>query len=305
LRKRKKPVLVELVGGIGNQLFGYFAAAYLKECKGLEVSPYFLPNRTLARDKTFSVTSFSLPIPIKQKLPKVMKVDLLGRLILRRTLELVGLSRQFAEKVSRVHSATSLGVDRRLIHTQPGWFVQGYFQTFDYHQSLRDREVPADLELIDPSDWYLGMSKTMISERPIVLHIRRGDYLKRINHDIGALSLEYFNKALQTLTELEGLNNRPIWVFSDDVAFVKGEFRNQDTSGFVWVQPPQDSDPAESMLLMSKASSIVISNSSFAWWAARVGPKSNVYAPTKWFKKIADPEGLIPSTWVRVESSWL
>jgi hypothetical protein len=51
-------------------------------------------------------------------------------------------------------------------------------------------------------------------------------------------------------------------------------------------------------------SGYVISNSTFAWWAAflRHNQEVPVYAPDPWFKMINDPKMLIPENWNKVSS---
>ena len=71
------------------------------------------------------------------------------------------------------------------------------------------------------------------------------------------------------------------------------------------VEPPANSDPVESLMLMSKAAHIAISNSTFSWWAATFsGDDSTVYAPTKWFEQREDPKDLYPDNWVKIQSEW-
>jgi hypothetical protein len=72
------------------------------------------------------------------------------------------------------------------------------------------------------------------------------------------------------------------------------------------LSPPPDSDPVESLLLMSSTTYIAISNSSFSWWAAKLSETDTlVFAPSKWYELRNDPIDLIPDSWIRITSDWM
>jgi hypothetical protein len=136
-------------------------------------------------------------------------------------------------------------------------------------------------------------------KKPAVVHVRRGDYGLEENQSIGLLSAKYYDHAISLLDQ-----SKQIWIFSDSPDLVKTELKYQDRD-IIFIRPPKDSDPVESLLLMSLAPEIVISNSTFSWWAAFLaGGNSRVFAPSKWYKSQLDPIDLIPGGWTRVESQW-
>jgi hypothetical protein len=128
------------------------------------------------------------------------------------------------------------------------------------------------------------------------------------NDFIGALAVNYYLDALRLVDRNieHQIKDRPIWIFSDEPFLVKQEFAAiSEFESAQFIETPDEADPAESLFLMSAASSIIISNSTFSWWSAALSQGATVVAPAKWFKKSEDPDSLIPSTWLRAESSWL
>jgi len=53
------------------------------------------------------------------------------------------------------------------------------------------------------------------------------------------------------------------------------------------------------------ASGIVISKSTFSYWAVMLGQLLKVICPTKWFRFGEDPEDLSPPSWYRTEGLWI
>jgi hypothetical protein len=179
-------------------------------------------------------------------------------------------------------------------------FIKGYFQTWRYFEYLNCKPILSHSNLDIPTPWFDSTLAKMLKEDPFVLHIRRGDYRNQKNQNIGCLSIHYFEKLIETFGK-----DSEIWVFSDSTDEVKVEFR-EISKRVKFIKPPTESDPVESMILMSNARKIAISNSTFSWWAAKLGDQqSTVITPEKWFKGRSDPLDLIPQSWIKVRSLWL
>jgi hypothetical protein len=56
----------------------------------------------------------------------------------------------------------------------------------------------------------------------------------------------------------------------------------------------------EQMCLMSMAGELVMSNSSFSWWAAFLGNHKRVTAPEPWFKKTNYCNEIYEPNWERI-----
>lgn len=181
--------------------------------------------------------------------------------------------------------------------------VEGYFQTFKYFRALvQSQDFP--LTLRNPSYWFQSMCKIAESQRPTVLHVRRGDYSdQRAQQVFGLLDKQYFTDAISLVRSRE-LTPSEIWVFSDSISEVRAEL-GPHIPDALFVETPKNVHAAEVLLLMAEAGSLVISNSTFGYWAGLVSKSAKlVVAPTKWFKGREDPEQLVPPEWDRVASRW-
>ena len=93
--------------------------------------------------------------------------------------------------------------------------------------------------------------------------------------------------------------------FSDDFVLAKHLFSKLEISLPVQFAESPENYPEETLMLMSQSDAIVISNSSFSWWAAQLGKKSKfVVYPSKWLRGMLDPEDLFPTEWHPQESQW-
>lgn len=296
--RRQRTLTVSLMGGLGNQLFIYYAA--------LSFTKYF--NRKLVFDVSdlnrikllhpgMNLLSLGMLESFEIQTQKWAKVLRFKDALIRKALStLRGVNKKSKKNY---YQSSSIG------YVDPGTIskktrkIHGYFQSYKYYDDLQAKLIPSIEDLKNPTGFFKDHVEEMGQCNPVVIHIRRGDYELPINRDIGTLSNKYYSNAIK----LE--MNRPIWLFSEDRE--SAEEVSKDLIGFDIriVEPPDFSDPFESLILMSKASKIVISNSTFSWWSAKLSDKNTeVIAPSKWFKSRIDPEFLIPPDWVRIQSDW-
>jgi hypothetical protein len=296
-----KTSTVQLVGGIGNQLFGYFAGQYLEISLGRHLR--YLPS---SQTKTFFSSRSSLEdlaLPGNAKIDNSLTQAVTAR-IKRKGAELhqnMRGNRISYSKFFSIYNSPEVGFDPMLDNLEPGTLINGYFQSYSYYDSSIDLGHPL-VRLKKPSDWFLAMSLLARVDRPVMVHIRRGDYLKH-GETIGVLADRYYTQALSTIFNIIG--DRPVWLFTDAVDSAQALaslFQGWDTR---IIEQPKTSSSAESLMLMSKGAGIITSNSTFSWWAAKIGNIEAVVAPSKWFVSGADPSGLIPQSWHRSDSIWL
>ncbi len=250
-----------------------------------------------------SIEEFKIPEHKEFEVKKNSFVASLGKNVVNFLASKIPAFSLLGSRITKIHTSKFVGEDPKIGNIRPGMTVRGYFQSYFYVDSVTKNIGFLPLELRDPSDWFTSMSDRCQVEQPIIVHVRRGDYAKPANRDFGMLSVDYYHAAIEMLRENEMLAEKPVWVFSDEIQAVEAEFSN-NSGNFHFVSAPESVTAAESMILMSKGSAIVISNSTFSWWAAILAPHGKVIAPSKWFKNMADPENLIPENWQRVESEW-
>ena len=294
---------IQLVGGLGNQLFGYFAGKFVSQKLGvplqLDMSQF---------DKGITAHGSDLrDFKLDEKIVNLRQETRFPVLVWQNVLNLIAnkvpVTRNQVERVLNIHTAQPIGVDPRLGAIKPGMLIRGYYQTFRYVWAVVQEPEFSGLHLRNPSTWFKDMKHEAAAAAPIMLHVRRGDYAKPANANFGMLSAAYYERAVAQVRAKLGSTN-PVWVFSDGLQAVREELAGHLSGVVRFVEPPSEVPAAESLMLMASGAANVISNSTFSWWSAILNPESIVVAPTKWFKAMEDPEDLIPGNWLREESVW-
>jgi hypothetical protein len=292
-------ISVQLLGGLGNQLFGYFAGKYLSERLSTKLV-LDLSKQEFNSHHQSSILDFSF---VSEEVRWDSNLPVAERLINLIPPRFPGLQIR-AEKYFKYYASKTIGFDSRLESLQDGVTITGYFQTHRYFSALEDFPALGPMSLVSPSSWFSEMADRVRKTRPIMIHIRRGDYLDAVNHSMGTLSQHYFESAFELLKEDPEYTESPIWIFSDSISMARQEAHGIPGEVFV-VDAPLESTAAENLTLFSMGSSHIISNSTFSYWGATFSQRQKVIAPNKWFRQLDDPRELIPSKWKTSTSTWI
>ena len=300
ISKKNNSVVIGIVGGIGNQLFQYYAGKYLAMKYDSDLILDFGNHGVAGTKHLGTLRDLDFGAPLIESQAKSSPLNQFAWRAHQKIAREFPLFGKLSTKYFGLYQSNVIGYDPALENLLAPISIRGYFQTWRYFDSLHEtfKQAPA---VKNPSDWYESNLKEISRLRPIGIHIRRGDYESQ-KETFGVLDIDYYDRALKILDATTP--ERKIYVFSDDVDKSQAILASLKRD-FIYIDPPGHSNPIESMILMSKTSGLVMANSSFSWWAAKFGdPKQMVIAPSKWFRGLQDPSELIPSHWHVIESSW-
>lgn len=281
-------VRFRLQGGLGNQLFIYYAAAAYSIVHGNEIEFETSALKTAQTKREFALGDFALPMQystLRVRMPRTRKV--LSRIAPHRYLRRKSL--EFAET----------GFNVALLYS-PSKNISGYFQSWRYVEMVLSNLPGTSLRVLAPSDWALNLEDEARVQKPIACHIRRGDYIN-LSEDFGVLDYQFYLNAVNVLRNLGATG--PVWIFSDSPDQIDDSFI-QKISGLV-IREPQDCKPSDVFHVMQSCDSFVISNSTFSWWAAFTAKSNHVVAPRPWFRNLSEPIDLLPAKWHKLQSEWL
>ena len=296
---RKKSFIVDIQGGLGNQLFGLAFAKYLSEIqnRNFEISDIQI-DRGIT-EHGVRITDFDLNIQISNE---KFKSNYLNRVISslnRRTPQLQKFKGLLS--LGTYHSSVT-GYDATPEKYQFTRY-KGYFQSHIYALSLK-KELPLGLlSPKEPSAWFIEKLEEARELQPIMMHMRRGDYYK-VQNLFGILSDSFYKDAISFIRGTG--NNRPIWIFSDSPDSLADGFISSLGGSVSVIIPLSDSPAIDSLALMQFGSANIISNSTFSWWPAFLSQTSvTTVCPSDWFLNMKQPLELIPNNWIKINSDWL
>lgn len=179
-------------------------------------------------------------------------------------------------------------------------YVRGYWQDPSRFVGYR-AEILSEFTLsvpLTPQELELVRSH---SRRPTVaMHIRGGDYVndRTLQEHYGLCSSRYYHQALEWIESRIGPCD--VRVFSDDPQYARGHLRLERPYRFVKLN---NADETREQRLMTSCDHVVISNSTYSWWAAWLKEQQEaiIVAPYPWYSMpSAADDLLVPQGWKRV-----
>jgi hypothetical protein len=310
----KKTVYIQFRGGLGNQLFQYFAGEFLKSKFNVQVK-YIYRSKSNPHHKTFSnIDSFNLKshfinyyslkfffILSKSVLraPTFIQMYFTGKLTIKNWKNKILFENIYDEKAlgfqKEIESLNTWLSDSK----SRVFYLRGLFMNFGFF----DSQPSKNLILKKPSRWYQQFIEESSLKKPIILHVRLGNYLNKTRLDQGVLSLEYYQAALNYLRKSYASNE--VWVISDAIAKAKILLTPIIDSSFNFRYDSEDKDPAEVLLAMSTGVGLITSNSSFSLWSGKLSrDSSSIVVPHPFYKNLAVADDIL-EPWFKVNSNWL
>ena len=174
--------------------------------------------------------------------------------------------------------------------------IKGYWQDERYFLDI-ENEVRKSFTFKNIDDENLTLGNRMSEENSVVLHIRRGDYLKYPRLQICTPS--YYKRAIAMIKER--VENPVFYVFSDDLKWSE-EFIKEQGVDYHMVTLNRGRDSYKDMYLMTRCRHNIIANSSFSWWGAWLGEQEGkiVICPDEWTK--GSTKHPCPARWLRTST---
>lgn len=268
-------IIVELTGGLGNQIFQYAVGRRLSVERGVGL---LFDTRYFATDATrwYSLKHF----------------EVVGRAATR--IELKLLCSNAAGRIAGnplyhpTLSESPHGFDPAVLRAGSRTRLTGYFSLNEYFEdtipALRADFVLRNSARTDA--WRSVADEVNVAGDSVAVHIRRGDYVsnQRNASFFEELGAEYYRRAIDVMSRR--LSDPAYFVFSDDPGWATDCDLFPAGSRVRVVSVPEGLADYLEFDLMRRCRNHIVANSTFSWWAAALSdnPQKITIQPAIWYR---------------------
>jgi hypothetical protein len=289
-------IIIELKGGLGNQIFQYAAAIALSKHHQVklkvDITQLKQPDEILGTYRRYILKYLNNPPEIASE-GEISKFKNIFKKKIQHFLP-INYKNIYYEKFFHYND--------NFWKTNKSIFLRGNFQSEKYFLKYKD-SIQTSLTF-DPSFFSIEdrtLFEKIKTSNNLSMHIRRGDYVTNLiaNNVLGILPIDYYNNGYNKIIVQNNIEN--CYIFSDDINWAKSNF--SFIKNVFFVESTSENKDLADFILMQSCKHNIIANSSFSWWAAYLNPNPDkiIIAPKRWFNKANyDTKDLIPSSWIQL-----
>ncbi len=278
-------IYIEIMGGLGNQLFQIFTGI-----------SYAIDNKTAFKIK-FNKADLISPVDGISKRPTYWDNFLSSvRDFTYTERPLLPVFREMeAFKYNKIPSVAE------------DFILFGYYQSYLYFDNNKDT-IKKMLNIDKSREIIKNENLNFFGDKhPISMHFRIGDYVKA-SHVHPILDIEYYKDALRALSENNSNLSRDYYILyffepiDKDVVYEKIKLLQREYPDIEFRPCNENIEDYKQMLLMSSCSHNILANSTFSWWGAYLNnnPDKVVIRPEKWINTHSRLSDLFPEYWSNI-----
>lgn len=293
-------IIVQLMGGLGNQMFQYAFGRALCE-------------RLQSKIK-YDLTFFSDQNPESDISLRDFELEIFNLKVSRATLYEINHFKSYSRNpvIRKLYKIKRRYISSGEFFLENGntfngditgkgdnVYYSGYWHSYKYFDNIRQILIN-EFTLKDKVQINTSVSERIKSSNSIGVHFRRGDYLsKSVSEVLVTTSHSYYQKAFDLI--YQQVPDPHFFVFSDEPEWIKKNLNLNKP--FEIISGNQGKNSYKDLILMSQCKHNIIANSSFSWWGAWLNQNKDkiVIAPEQWYK---DPDcktnDLLPNSWIKI-----
>lgn len=269
-------LIVNLTGGLGNQMFQYAFGKWLSLLFGIPLKTNFT-DALFCTKRDYSLDCFDIEInhaSTEDVFGTGFPQTKIGRLIYRLTKEIHLSTLLFPRVITEENYINKLSnIDKK-----KDYYIEGYWQGEKYlDDSINLQKIFSFSKKISPQA--KKILKLIEKTNSVALHVRRGDYVtsQQVGKIFAPCGEKYYQRCIKYLNKITKSPN--YFIFSDDINWAKDHIKTNKPTVYV-----ENHKPWEDMYLMSQCKHDIIANSTFSWWPAKLNQNKNkiVLLPKNW-----------------------
>lgn len=292
-------IIVQIIGGLGNQMFQYAAARSLSFEHQTKLK---LDTREFAYHgfRKYSLNHFNIQEEFASKREienllgyyKCKAAKLMKFLRLDASAQIIHFNNIVEEK--------NLFFDKDFLFNPDDTYLKGYWQSEKYFSDIKDIIRQEFSFKAAQAKTNAEISESIRNTESVSIHFRRADYVNNpiTNEYHGLCDISYYKTAIELI--LEKVSNPCFFVFSDEPEWVKENFSINFPTTIVTHNGSLHAH--EDLRLMTQCKHNIIANSSFSWWGAWLNqnPDKIVTAPAKWYQAKVEfnMDDVVPQEWI-------
>lgn len=286
--------IVNIIGGLGNQMFQYAFALRLKKeyndekifidvthfnyffikklgkanlHNGYEIEKVF-PNANLPHANAWNIMKVSWYMP-----------NYWMSRIIRKILPI-----RASEYIQKKTDIFAYSPD--VFSHDKDTYYEGVWESVHYLVPIRE-SVKNIFSHPEPNETNRTLINEMEAINSVGLHVRRGDYLKHPDFS-NICDIDYYQKAIGEILK-DGVKH-VFYIFSNDMQWCKENLSSlMQGHDIIYVSENKGDNSCWDMFLMSHCKDLIIANSSFSWWGAFLNSRDGrIIAPSKWTNRVAE-----------------
>lgn len=186
-----------------------------------------------------------------------------------------------------------------VFHVKGDCYFDGYWMSPLYFDDYRNEILKEFTFRPFDTQENKKLEMLLLSNHSVTIHIRRGDYVGSSNLG-GICSLDYYRKAI---CKARKVISKPVFfVFSNDQTWCLENLKNEFSDAEVhFIAHNRGEESYRDMQLMSIARCNILANSSFSWWGAYLNQRRDhvTFCPSKWHNSMECEDHYVKG-WIKI-----